>query len=326
MDLQFIAARVARFVGEKWSRRLVRGSTAFCLTCVGVALHLRRHADGTGPAHGVLLPSRHHHRIAFERHRRAFDAVDDACRRCRSGPGIHFTLVGQSPGASDHVRAPRDHWNRARLGGPAARRSARCPALHSCDCAGRGRACSGHVGGAPARRSRSRRTSGDPAGLFRARVRAGGAAPASGSVGGNFDRRGRRRFHSARHPAGPHRAGRCRRSHRPRRLATRLRRRRGLSLSLDPRHLAPRCRRHHPRPFRSHRRNGRRAQEFQAEGIVGGLAAAQRGSRERHHHGASARRHGRAPLGRRRIRTWRSHCPRTVSSARLVRQLQATEQ
>ncbi len=31
VDLQFIAARVALFVGEKWSRRLVRGVAAFCL-------------------------------------------------------------------------------------------------------------------------------------------------------------------------------------------------------------------------------------------------------------------------------------------------------
>jgi competence protein ComEC len=31
VDLQFIAARVARFAGKKWSRRLVRGATAFCL-------------------------------------------------------------------------------------------------------------------------------------------------------------------------------------------------------------------------------------------------------------------------------------------------------
>jgi competence protein ComEC len=31
VDLQFIAARAARFVGEKWSRRLVRGTTASCL-------------------------------------------------------------------------------------------------------------------------------------------------------------------------------------------------------------------------------------------------------------------------------------------------------
>jgi competence protein ComEC len=31
VDLQFIAARVARFVGEDWSRRLVRGIAAFCL-------------------------------------------------------------------------------------------------------------------------------------------------------------------------------------------------------------------------------------------------------------------------------------------------------
>jgi competence protein ComEC len=31
VDLQFIAARVALFVGEKWSRRLVRGTTAFFL-------------------------------------------------------------------------------------------------------------------------------------------------------------------------------------------------------------------------------------------------------------------------------------------------------
>lgn len=31
VDLQFIAARGALFVGEKWSRRLVRGSAAFCL-------------------------------------------------------------------------------------------------------------------------------------------------------------------------------------------------------------------------------------------------------------------------------------------------------
>jgi len=31
VDLQFIAARVARFVGEKWSRRLVRGTATFCL-------------------------------------------------------------------------------------------------------------------------------------------------------------------------------------------------------------------------------------------------------------------------------------------------------
>ena len=31
VDLQFIAARLARFVGKKWSWRLVRASTAFCL-------------------------------------------------------------------------------------------------------------------------------------------------------------------------------------------------------------------------------------------------------------------------------------------------------
>jgi competence protein ComEC len=31
VDLQFIAARVALFVGEKWSRRLVRGTATFCL-------------------------------------------------------------------------------------------------------------------------------------------------------------------------------------------------------------------------------------------------------------------------------------------------------
>ena len=31
VDLQFIAARVARFVGQKWAGRLVRGAAAFCL-------------------------------------------------------------------------------------------------------------------------------------------------------------------------------------------------------------------------------------------------------------------------------------------------------
>jgi len=31
VDLQFIAARIARFVGETWSRRLVRSTAAFCL-------------------------------------------------------------------------------------------------------------------------------------------------------------------------------------------------------------------------------------------------------------------------------------------------------
>jgi competence protein ComEC len=31
VDLQFIAARLSRFVGKKWSWRLVRTTTAFCL-------------------------------------------------------------------------------------------------------------------------------------------------------------------------------------------------------------------------------------------------------------------------------------------------------
>jgi competence protein ComEC len=36
VDLQFIAARFARFVGDKWSRRLVRGTTTFCLAVFGL--------------------------------------------------------------------------------------------------------------------------------------------------------------------------------------------------------------------------------------------------------------------------------------------------
>src|SRR5208282_3944500 len=38
---------------------------------VGIAFHLGRHADGTGLAHGVLLPPRHHHRITFQHRRRS---------------------------------------------------------------------------------------------------------------------------------------------------------------------------------------------------------------------------------------------------------------
>ena len=57
-------------------------------------------------------------------------------------------------------------------------------------------------------------------------------------------------------------------------FATRLRRRRCLSLSLDARHFASRRDRNHARPFGPYRRNDRDPQEFQAERTLGGFLPA----------------------------------------------------
>ncbi len=105
VDLQFIAARLARFRGTGVGAPADPRHGGILPGCVGVALHLRGYADGTSLAHGLLLPSRHHHRIALQLHRRALDPIDDARSRSRAGPGIHFALAGQSPCASDHVRS-----------------------------------------------------------------------------------------------------------------------------------------------------------------------------------------------------------------------------
>ena len=67
------------------------------LARVGIALRLRSHADGTRPAHGVLLPSRHDHRIALEPDRRAIDAIDDARRSRCTAAGLHLSVAGKVP-------------------------------------------------------------------------------------------------------------------------------------------------------------------------------------------------------------------------------------
>ena len=155
VDLQFIAARVARFVGEKWSRRLVRGAAAFCLAALELLFISAVLQMGLALAHGVLLPPRHHHRIALQRDRRAADATHDARGRGCDRLGLHFALARQNSCALDHVCARRNHRHGARPGlskirfaegGRPARPDAVRPDDHPC----RRRTCAGHVGGAPA--------------------------------------------------------------------------------------------------------------------------------------------------------------------------------
>ena len=83
VDLQFIAARLAAFRGKEVVGRSGALDATFSFSRVGIDLRLRRHADGPGLAHGLLLSSRHDHRIARQPDRRPADAIDDARRsRC----------------------------------------------------------------------------------------------------------------------------------------------------------------------------------------------------------------------------------------------------
>ena len=129
VDLQFIAARLALFVGEKWSRTVGPRDDRFRPFCLGIALHLSGDADGTGAAHGVLLSSRHYDGIAREPDRRTANAVDDARGRHRACAGIHFAVAGQDSGASNHVRNRWNRRQRARAGRDPPRRSARRHAI-----------------------------------------------------------------------------------------------------------------------------------------------------------------------------------------------------
>ena len=113
VDLQFIAARLALFVGEKWSSRLVRGFAFSCLAAwelifVSAVMQM-----------GLALPMVYYFhrattdRIALQPDRRSVNAINDARRSRRACSGFHLapvarSLVSQSPGASDHV-GPRPH-------------------------------------------------------------------------------------------------------------------------------------------------------------------------------------------------------------------------
>ncbi len=162
---------------------------------VGIALHLRRHADGPGHAHGILLPLRHHHRTALQPDRRTLNAADDARRRSRAGPRLHFTLAGQSPRASDHVCARWNHRHRARPGRAATSRPARSHAVRNRDYLGCSCAGAGNVDGAPPRTPCSGRACRHPHSLFRSRVHPSRAARTCRSLRGHLDRRWRRRLH-----------------------------------------------------------------------------------------------------------------------------------
>jgi competence protein ComEC len=65
---------------------------------------------------------------------------------------------------------------------------------------------------------------------------------------------------------------------------------------------------------------------FRPRELMDRVAAAKSGPRKRSQHSRRARRQSRAPLGRRRVRSRRSHCERAVSAARLACRRQASEQ
>ena len=97
VDLQFIAARVARFMERNgrgaWSAsRQLSVWRTWELLFISAVMQM-----GLALAHGLLLPSRHHHRIALQRNRRALDPVDDARRAAALALGYISPWLAKVP-------------------------------------------------------------------------------------------------------------------------------------------------------------------------------------------------------------------------------------
>ena len=102
-------------MGEKWSRRLVRGTAAFCLAAwellfISAVMQM-----------GLALPMAYYfHRattigLPSNIDRRALDAVDDARRRRRARLWVYVSpWLAKVPVLRHHVRAQWNHRNRAR--------------------------------------------------------------------------------------------------------------------------------------------------------------------------------------------------------------------
>src|ERR1035437_10473958 len=187
VDLQFIAARGAPFVGEKWSRRLVRGSATFCLAAgellfisavmqMGLALPMAYYfhrATTIGlPSNVIVVP---------------LTQLMMPAAVAALALGYVSPWLAKIPVLLTTFALRRDHWDGPRPGSPASGRPARSPAVHSGDCASRSCAGGGDVGSAPAPGRRNRRTCSHPRSLFRSRIHPTGAANASRSAGGDFD-------------------------------------------------------------------------------------------------------------------------------------------
>ena len=123
----------------------------------------------------------------------------------------------------------------------------------------------------------------------------------SGVMGTHRDRCRRGRLHSRYYSDREYASRRCRRSHWPRRLATRLRRRRGLVLLVGTRFHPLGRGGDYAWALRSHRRHDLSPEKFPAERIVGGVASAESRFGKRHFGCGCVGSEGRAPLGGRRV-------------------------
>ena len=223
VELQFIAARVRRFVGEEWSRSLVRGTAALFLAAwellfvsavmqIGLALPMAYYFHR---ATTVGLPS---NLVAVPLTQLMMPAASAG-----TGSQLHLALAGQIAHFFYEARPARHHRNRARTRCAARWRLARSHSFSHHHHAGGCCACIGDVGRLPQKIVRTSWTCGHSCRVPGPRIHASDATSASRSPGSHFHRCRRRRLNSARYAARPHAARRCRRSHWSRRFATRLR-------------------------------------------------------------------------------------------------------
>jgi competence protein ComEC len=96
VDLRLIAGRLARFIGRRWSLRLVRGMSH--LACVySNCCWCRQLCRWAWLSHGLLLSSRHHHRPSRQRRSRSTHATSNARSDSDHRVGIHFSALAKIP-------------------------------------------------------------------------------------------------------------------------------------------------------------------------------------------------------------------------------------
>ncbi len=223
VDLQFIAARVALFVGEKWSGRLVRATTGLGLSAwellfisavmqMGLALPMAYYfhrATTVGlPANVIVVPLT----------QLMMPAAVTALALGYISPWLAKIPALLTMFAIDGIAGSVRGLGAIRL----ADLRVAVPSIVSHDPC-RSSSAVGDVGGTPARRLCHGGTGRGSDRIACSCFHAAESADPRGRAGGHLNRRRRGRFHSARHTRGPHAADRCRGPDRSRMIATRLR-------------------------------------------------------------------------------------------------------
>ncbi|MGC2792461.1 MAG: ComEC/Rec2 family competence protein [Candidatus Sulfotelmatobacter sp.] len=234
LDLRLLARQLARFIGDHWSLRLTRTVTiiflaTFELLLVSAVMQM-----------GLALPMAYYFHRATTIGLPANVAVVPLTQLLMPAAILTIALGYISPVLAKLpalLRPAIHHRNGPRSGRPAPGRSSRSHTLTRNDGSSVRRAGLSDVVRSPPRPSRLGRNDCPAPSLASLSLRPPEAANARRTSRSNVHRRRGRRLHPAGNAARPHLANRRRRPHLGRGLPTRLRRRCGRSLPLDPPHL-----------------------------------------------------------------------------------------